>query len=237
MTRALLLAACLVQASPAASEVMSIVDKAGHVLSASLISCDGTNITVSREPDKKTFTIPLDRLDDASQKSVKTWMDQGGNISESFDVTVETGKNRRTTSHEDYDDKRVNLDPIVTIRNPNTRLSTCEAKLTVLFLGRPVSDNSALHVFKKSTFDLPKMAPLASQDFSIGIISAAYDSRGYAQFGARYIGYVVLIHDGKGEKLYDSESVPSAIVSNFGLKLIGLKENMAYNRDLRPVRR
>ena len=163
---------------------------------------------------------------------VKTWMSKAGNNRRDYEILVETNKNRRTTAREDFDDKRVNLEPLVTIRNPDARISTPAAKMTVLFLGRPVSDSSAYHVFKKILFDVPELAPLGSKVFEIERISAAYDTRGYAKFGARYCGHVVIIHDPTGKEMLDSDSVPPALADKVGLRFLSLKQGETYNRDL-----
>jgi len=221
----------------AASEVMTLKSQNGTALTARILNCDGTTLTLSRESDQKTFTLPLARLDAASQEAVKSWMTQGGNLVEKFEISVDTGKSRRTTGQEDFDDKRVNLDPFITLRNANPNLGTRAAKVTVLFLGRPVSDGSAIHVFKKSTFDLPSLPALGSQSFRVGTISSAYDDRGYAQFGARYLGYVVMVHDAEGKTLYDSTSVPAPLVATHGLAFLTLSEQATYDRELRLATR
>jgi len=220
------------QITHAASEIMELKDSSGTVLSARLISCDGTSLTITRESDKKSFTLPLARLDETSQASVKSWMSQGGNLSEKFEITVDTGKTRKKTGAEDFDDKRVNLEPFVTLKNPAAGMSTRDGKVTVLILGRPVQDNAAIYVFKKVSFDLPKLPPLGSQSFTVGSISSAYDDRGYAQFGARYIGYAVLVHDQDGQVLYDAISVPSPFIDTYRLSLLKLTEKTVYDKNL-----
>jgi len=220
------------QLTHAASEVMALRDSSGTALTARLISCDGTSLTITRESDKKTFTLPLARLDEASQASVKSWMSEGGNLAEKFEITVDTGKTRKKTGAEDFDDKRINLEPFVTLKNPATSMSTRDGKVTVLILGRPVHDTSAIYVFKKASFDLPKLAPLGTQSFTVGNISSAYDDRGYAQFGARYLGYVVLVHDHNGKVLYDSISVPAPFIATYRLSLLKLAEKRVYDKDL-----
>lgn len=230
--RIVLLSALAIHLAPAA-EILILADKNGTNLTAQPVSCDGTTLTIIRDSDKKTFSIPLERLNDASQSKVKAWMEKAGDHARNFEIIVETNKNRRTTSQEDFDDKRVNLEPTVAIRNPETRIATPAAKMTVLFLGRPVSDNSAYVVFRKSTFDLPELQPLETKAFEIEKISVAYDTRGYAKFGARYCGYVVLIHNPEGDKLLDRDSVPPAMAEKFGLKFLTLKQGQTCNRDLR----
>jgi hypothetical protein len=216
----------------AESEPVTLMDKNGTTLKVRLVSCEGPNLTVIRQADGKSFTIPLERLDAASNETVKSWIAQGGNLATKYAFSVETGKNRRTTGTEDFDDKRVNLDPVITVRNPNTTLSSGEAKVTVLFLGRPVANSSWLFVISKNTFDLPKLAPLTSQNFPVGPITCAYDDRGFAKFGARYIGYAVIVHDAAGKKVFDSASVPAAVLNGHELQFIALKKNTTYDRDL-----
>lgn len=228
----IILASVLVQ-SVTAADILVLADKNGANLTAQPVSCDGTTLTIIRESDKKRFSIPLERLNDASQARVKAWMAKAADKPRDFEIIVETNKNRRTTGMEDFDDKRVNLEPVVTIRNPENRLAAPAAKVTVVFLGRPVTDTSGFVVFNKTTFDLPELQPLASEVYQIAKISSAYDTRGYAKFGARYCGYVVLIHDEAGEKILDSQSVPPGLDEKFGLKFLNLKTNTIYNRDLR----
>jgi len=74
----------LAQASFAESEPVELVDKSGTRLTARLISSDGKTLKVLRESDKKSFAVPMERLDEASSKRVKEWIDAGGNLSEVF---------------------------------------------------------------------------------------------------------------------------------------------------------
>jgi hypothetical protein len=217
----------------AASEALLLTDRNGATLSAKPLSCDGKTLTIIRDTDRKKFSIPLERLDAASQDRVQTWMAKAALEPRDFEITVVTNKNSRKTGMEDFDDKRVNLDPVVTIRNPEPRVSSPAAKVSVLFLGRPVSDPSGFVIIRKSTFDLPDLGPHESEEFKVGKISLAYDNRGYAQFGARYCGYVILIHDTDAERIIDSTSVPAGLDEKFGLRFLQLKTNVAYNRDLR----
>lgn len=229
---ALLTSAAIHFMSGANGEVVNLEDTGGSSLLAKLVTCDGTNLTVQRISDNKSFTIPISRLTDKSQEAVKAWQSKGGGLIENFTISVATGKNRRTTGQEDFDDKRINLDPVVTITNPDTKIRSREAKVTVLFLGRPVADGSALHVFKKSTFDLPSLEPGGIRDLRIGKISAAYDSRGYSKFGARYAGYVVIVHDADVSNVFTSKGVPTALVASNCLGYLGLKNGHNYDKNL-----
>lgn len=72
--------------------------------------------------------------------------------------------------------------------------------MIVLFPGRPVDSSTDLYVFKKQQFDLELLKPMESAGFRVDEISHAYDSRGFAKFGSRYLGYAVIVHDATGEK-------------------------------------
>lgn len=232
----LLIAATMILMSGANGEIVTLEDSGGSKLTAKLVSCDGANLNVLRITDNKSFTIPIARLTDNSKEAVKKWQSNGGGLIENFTIAVATGKNRRITGQEDFDDKRVNLDPVVTITNPDPKIRSREAKVTALFLGRPVADGSALRVFKKSTFDLPSLQPGGSKDFGVGKISAAYDNRGYSKFGARYIGYVIIVHDAAGETLFTSKSVPPALVANSGLSYLGMVSGKDYDKNFELIK-
>lgn len=214
------------------SEVMRLIDMNGREMNARLISCDGDKIEVKRESDGKRFTLPVESFDSATRKRIREWMESGGNLVETYEVTVDTGKTRKRDGTEDFDDKRVNLDPKITIRNPHIRLNARGGKVTVLFLGRPVENNSDLYVMGAQTFDLPNLAPLASENFKMERITQAYDNRGYAQFGARYTGYVLLIHEEGTDRILFLRGVPASLASH-GARLLPLKTGRIYDKSLK----
>jgi hypothetical protein len=200
-------------------------------MSVRLLSSDGTTVRVAREPDGQAFALPLSRLNPASQAAVQNWLKQGGGLSQKFQIEMDTGKNRRKTGGEDFDDKRVNLSPKITVTNPDLAAESQNGKATVLILGRPVQSNDDLQVLGTQTFELPRLKPGSSTSFEMKEISQAYDNRGYAQFGARYLGYVVLIHSPDGKTLYDSKAVPETL-QNHGLNLLKLKPELTYDKNL-----
>lgn len=217
---------------PSLAETIDVTDKQGRTISAKLLDCDGKNVQFERVSDSKRFTIAIDALDEKTSSAVKAWVDGGGNLMEKFEVSVNTGKTGRTTAMEDFDDKRVNLKPVVTVKNPDANRETRPLKLTVLILGRPVVERSSIHVFLTQTFDIPKIAPLRSQEFQLKSISSSYDDSAYAKFGSRYLGYVWVIHD-EDDRIIDCASVPSALVGDKAKAFLGLESNYIYGRDLK----
>ena len=220
---------------PAFSETLDITDTKGRSFTANLVKSDAKTVDVIRISDSKPFTLTLDTLDEKTRTAITAWDKSGGNLSQAFEVSMNSGKTSRTTGSEDFDDKRVNLFPIVTVKNPNANQETKPLQMTVLFFGRPVSSTTDIHVFRKQTFDLPKIAALGSKDFPVDPISAPYDNRGYAQFGSRYLGYAWIIHNTSGTEIIASASVPSSIASKHGENVLKLDDGATYTKDLTLV--
>jgi len=230
-----LLAAGLFMVAPllAQSEPMEFTDVQGRKLTARLVSSDGVNVTVSRDGAPAPVVLPFKQLNETTQNAVTEWVGKGGNLRVNYEISVETGKTRKKDGSEDFDDKRVNLSPTVTIRNPDPNFPSKAGKVTVLFLGRPVDSSTDIYVFRKQEFEMGQIGPLASEGFRVDAISQAYDSRGVAKFGSRYLGYAVIIHDAAGENIISSKSVPSSIVNEYGKRLLALRTEQAYDRDLK----
>lgn len=222
-------------AAAVAQDVMELTDKNGAGIKVKVEACDGVQVEVTRVTDSKAFTIPLSRLDEASVKQLQTWQAKGGGLIKRLDIDVSTGKTTRNKAGDDFDDKRVNLDPVVTLSNPHLSMRSCSCKMTVVFYGRPIVDRSAMHIFKTATFDVPELGPGEAKEFKVGKISSAYDNRGYAKFGARYGGYAVVVHDPAGEFTYSSKSVPSALVEGQELLFLKLKTGKDYDKGFEEL--
>jgi len=201
-------------------------------MTARLRSLNQGKITVIRENDKKAFTMPVDSLDDASREAIQKWEAAGGNLSYKFDAQLDPGRTRKTTGAEDFDDQRVTLEPTITIKNPDAHRKTPKGKVTAVFLGKPVENASNIYVFKTQTFDLPELAPLASTVFKVPKISQAYDRRGYGKFGARYIGYALVVHSEDGTDVHYAQSIPTNFANNNKAQLLSLKTEKLYNKNL-----
>lgn len=220
---------------PGFSETLDITDIKGRSFTANLVKSDATSVDVVRISDSKTFSLPLASLDEKTRSAIGDWVKKGGNLSQAFEISMNTGKTSRTTGAEDFDDKRVNLSPIVTVKNPSSVQETKPLQMTILFFGRPVSSTTDIHVFRKQTFDLPKISPLASKDFPVDPISEPYDNRGYAQFGSRYLGYAWVVHNSTETEIVASASVPSSISSKHGEDVLKLDAGATYTKELTLV--
>lgn len=222
-------------ATLAHGEVTAITDKEGRTISVKLMGFDGTNVDVLRASDSKTFSIPFASLSDASQTDIRRWIAQGGHLTKKLEISVNPGSNRRTTAAEDFDDKRITLEPVITVKNPHATLESVPMRITILFLGRPVDSQSDLHVFRKQSFEVPGLAPLANTHFTVKPVSASYDDRGYAKFGSRYTGYIWITHDASGSEVIDSGSVPAALTTRGPARYLSLEEERTYGADFKPA--
>ena len=52
--------------------------------------------------------------------------------------------------------------------------------------------------------------------FQMKKVSHSYDDRGRYKFGARYLGWVVVIHDPEDERIIHSQSLPAPLAGKFG---------------------
>ena len=214
------------------AEAIDVTDKQGRTISARLLASDEKTVQFERVSDRKRFTLALDSLDEKTCAAIKDWVDKGGNLMEKYEVTFNSGKTGRTTGAEDFDDKRVNMKPVVIVKNPDANRESRPLKLTVVVLGKPVLDRSSIYVFATKTFDMPKIAPLRTEEFELEAISEPYDDSNYAKFGNRYLGYVWVIHE-DGDRVVDCASVPSALVGDKAKAkaFLQLEEERIYDRD------
>lgn len=214
------------------SEPLTITSSAGKSMVGRLRSLTEGKITVIRETDKKVFQMPLESLDEKTRSSIKEWETEGGNVATKFELQLDPGRTRRTTGAEDFDDQRVTLDPTVTVKNPDAHRKTAKGKLTAIFLGKPVENASNVYVFKTHTFDLPALEPLGSTELKVPKFSQAYDRRGYGKFGARYIGYALVVHSEDGTEIHQAQSIPANFANSNKQQLLSLKGEKTYNKNL-----
>ena len=214
-----------------ANEFMSITDQDGNTLLVRPVGAADDSFTFLRQTDNKRFTVPLERLNEASRKTVDEWIERGGHLSTKYEVSVSTGKTRKKTGREDFDDKAVNIEPIVTIKNPDNIETTRGGKLTAIFLGRSVNDRGAIYVFKTQTFDLPALAPTTASAFQLEAVTHQYDDTDNMTFGSRYLGYVILIHDPKTKEIIHAKSVPAALANRDCKAFLKLQDGLYYDDD------
>lgn len=218
------------------AEEVLLRNKDGKSLTVRLLNITGDKLGVVRGSDKKQFTLDLTQLDDSSRAKVDEWVKAGGNLSERFVAEVNTGKSGRNSAH-DYDDQRtVNMEPVIMVKNPDVNVPTKSAKVTALILGRPVNERGAYFVLSTETFDLPSLEGGRQKAFPMKKFRHTYDDRGENKYGSRYLGWVVLIHDPTDQRIMHSQSVPPPLAGKFGGKFLYLNSGACYDSDLEVIK-
>jgi hypothetical protein len=221
---------------PLLAKEVVLRNKDGKSLTARLVSIKGDKLDVMRESDKKHFTLDLTQLDDSSRGKVDEWVKAGGNLSERYETEVSTGKSGRNSRY-DYDDERtVNMEPVVVVKNPDVNMQTKAAKVTALILGRPVNERGAYFVFSTETFDLPLLEGGKQKAFPMKKFRHTYDDRGSYKFGSRYLGWIVVIHDPDDKRIIYSQSIPSTLAGKFDEKFLTLKAETYYDTNLEVIK-
>ncbi|MFC4991132.1 hypothetical protein [Rubritalea tangerina] len=222
---------CSVSLAGAQNKPISITNTSGKSVSVYLQKSDDKEVTVKLAKNHKVHTIKLADLDVASKNKIKKWKDAGGGLSTDFEIEFDSGKSSR--SRQDYDDDRtLTIKPVVTIENGDNNLESKEAEVTVLTLGRPLSDTSSIKVFQKETHDLPKLDGAGKHIIQCKTYRTVYDKVGY-KHGAKYLGYVVIVHEKKN--VVASRSVPTTLVEKFGSTLLTLKAGVTYDKNLEEI--
>ena len=221
------------------AETIDLTNKDGQTITARLVRYDGKKVDVFRLSDSKTFSIDINTLDDKTRNLIELWVKNGGNLVEDYKVSVKTGKTNKQISGFRYyssSSKRVNLEPDFTVKNQHTSMETRPVQLTILFLGRPVANRSNHYVFRTQTFDIPKLAPLTSKDFKVNPVSEPYyQYRSGGGYGAKYLGYVWIIHNKLKTKIITSNSVPTSLKEKALLNFLEMKSRTEYDENLLPL--
>jgi hypothetical protein len=228
----------LILAAPGALDAAEVVlrNKDGKSLTVRLVSITGDKLAVMRESDKKQFTIDLTQLDETSRGKVDDWVKAGGNLSERYVIEVSTGKSGRGSAYDYSDERIVSMEPVAVVKNPDINIPTKAAKVTVLILGRPVNERGGYYVFSTETFDLPSLEGGKQKVFQMKKFRHSYDDRGSYKSGARYLGWVVLIHDPQDKRIIHSQSLPAPVVGKFGEKFLTLKPQLYYDSELDVIK-
>lgn len=215
---------------------VTLRNRDGKSLSARLITLDGDKLTVLRESDKKQFVLSVAQLDALSRDEVYAWIKAGGGLSERFTVEVRSGKRQRSSGEDYSDEKKVDIEPLVAIRNPDANIRTRAVKVTAVLLGRPVADRNAYHVFSIESFDLPSLDGGKEGVFQMKPVSRTFDDRGSYRYGARYLGWVVVINDPEDGRIIHCQSVPEPIAGKFGAKFLKVEAGATYDESLRLLK-
>ncbi|MCH1506083.1 MAG: hypothetical protein L7V86_21050 [Verrucomicrobiales bacterium] len=191
---------------------LTLENTKGSKIEAVILASDNTTVTFKRVGKEKVYTLRLDQLTEATQDSllaydlpVKVEEPEKGDVisvpKESFlPIKFSSGKTSKRTNRGTYDDERTDtLKPVVTIENRDSK-TPLSCGMTVVVFGRGVVEKRTIKVLAKKSFTL-NQAGGAKSTYSLEEFSFKYDARDYYNYGFKYQGYAVVLHDKDGEPL------------------------------------
>jgi hypothetical protein len=216
------------------AEPYTFTDTKGRKLQADVQRATADQVTLKRT-DGQVFTIPRSTFVAEDQKHIDQWLKT--NAAQKpwrLAVRVSSGKNDRHSNDDamlDFDDRRQQLEPGVTIKNEETDRALENAKGFLLVLAKNVNDTSELRVLGREEFSA-SLKPGESMIHEGNPIKLIYDDKAYAKFGWKYYGYLMVLKDHKGRQIA-ARSVPETLVKS-AQNAESLKENDIISRELRP---
>ncbi len=177
-------------------------------------------MTVKLASNHKTHALKLADLDNASQEKIKNWQDAGGGLSTDFDIEFNSGRTSRSRNN-GSETRTLTLKAVATIKNGDNNLETKPVEVTILTLGRPTGDPSFFKIFQKENHKLPSLDGGGEHLIACETYRATYDNHGY-KYGAKYLGYVVLIYEGKN--IIVAKFVPTTLAAKYGNQFLKLEE-------------
>jgi hypothetical protein len=149
-----------------------------------------------------------------------------------LDIRVYSGKSDRLSQNEQYDDRAVKLGFKIEIKNLDFRKKLEKARATLVAFGKHVNSGNRLKVMLRHEFPVEVEVNQIQTEKS-GEVMFEYDERESAQFGYKYLGYVLVIHNDKGEVI-GIRGTPPMFVTHID-KILPLKLNTVIDRDFRPA--
>lgn len=208
----------LASLSPINAKDTILTSTDGKTLKVKMTGFKDDTVEVLSLSNRKTYNIPLNKLDEESQEIVNEWTKEGGHLSTRFDIDYTSGKTDRLEDANDYDDRLLELSPRFTVTNDFGNTSTRPVKMVTLILGRPVLERRKISILAKEEFDVPSIKPQKSSTFALKKLEVKYDDNQSAQYGSKYIGYAVFLIS-NDEAVY-SKYTPATVKTKFGETLL-----------------
>jgi len=223
---------CAFSLATAQTKSVAITNTQGQTIDVYLLKVSKNEVDVKLASNHKSHVLKLTDLDKASQDKIKKWQAAGGGLSTDFKIEFNSGRSSRSRSG--YSDERTFiLKPVVTINNNDNNLETKPVEVTIIILGKMASDTSLLKVFQKEKHTLPSINGGGEHIIACKGYRGVYDDEGY-KYGAKYFGYIVLIHEGKNVLV--AKSIPTAFAAKYGNQLLKIEEDKIYDKHLEVVK-
>lgn len=145
-----------------------------------------------------------------------------------LDVRVYSGKSDRISKREQYDDRAVRMDFKVEVTNQEYKQTLENAKATFIAFAKHVNQSDELKVVLRQEFGFT-LEPLKKHVQDTTQVKFEYDDKDYGQFGYKYLGYVLVVYNAKGEMIA-VRGTPPMFADNLD-KVLGLKTGAFIRRD------
>jgi hypothetical protein len=149
-----------------------------------------------------------------------------------LDARVYSAKSDRISKREKYDDRAVRMTFKLEVTNQEYKQKLENAKATLIAFAKHVTRSDELKVMLRheTTFSLD---PLQKYAHETPVVSFEYDDEDSAQHGHKYLGYLLVIQNPKGEYLTVRSTPP--MFGNEVEKVMALKVKDLVNRDLKKT--
>lgn len=148
-----------------------------------------------------------------------------------LDARVFSAKSDRLSKAEQYDDRAVRMTFKIEITNQEFKQKLENGKATLIAFAKHVNQSSELKVVARAETSFT-LAPLEKHVHETPPVSFVYDDKDSAQFGYKYLGYLLVIHNAKGEVLA-VRSTPPMLGEDIEKALL-LKSGAFIKRNLSP---
>lgn len=215
------------------ADVVTLTNKSGKSASFTLIDLKDGLVDVKLSTGRP-YQLKLEDLDEPSQKLVNDWVANGGNLSKEIEIKFSSGKRSGISKNENYDDKVYNFSPTITLKNTSMSKTTDKLKIYFAMLGRPVNNTSNVSVKWMEIKDCPAIEPAKEITNKITSFRWEYDNRGYAKYGSRYLGYLAVIKNSKGE-IVASKTLPESAGSRLVEHINTMRTGDLYDKQAKVV--
>lgn len=216
------LSSLLLLGSAAHAEDLILINKNGQSIEASVTGQNEGKITIKRSKDGKEFTIPLDSLNEDSQKKVQKELKRLATSYPPIKVDVVIGKRRQDYEGSDYR-KLMEITSKTTLTNTDLNRSSPPCMGNILILGQDQRSDYKYKILSNQEFNLTPGH--RGVDFEAKPVRTVYDSdnKGYGNIGGyKYVGYIIIITDEKEKEIihYDSNYSKAKKAMEMSSKLI-----------------
>ncbi|SHK40326.1 hypothetical protein SAMN02745181_3734 [Rubritalea squalenifaciens DSM 18772] len=185
----------LLASSLLSAEEILIQNTSGKSIQAEVVSRDGDKVTIKRNKDGRSFTIPLSSLNADSKKKVLKELERLANSYPKLEADIVIGK-RRNYSNGSYYMKKMDITSKTTIKNTDLNRGCPPCDCHIILVGQDQREEDLFSVLSNQKFELTPNHKGA--EFEAKPVFTKYDSdnKGTGNIGGyKYVGYLLVVMD------------------------------------------